>query len=576
MHTVIEAVLDDGDFLEVQPLFAPNIIVGFGRVEGRSVGVVANQPMQFAGTLDIDASEKAARFVRTCDAFNVPVLTFVDVPGFLPGTDQEWNGIIRRGAKLIYAYAEATVPLVTVITRKAYGGAYDVMGSKHLGADVNLAWPTAQIAVMGAQGAVNILYRRELAEGRGPGRRCARGLITEYERHPRQPLHRGRARLHRRGHPAERDPRPDHQGAAGAAHASARRCRPRSTGTSRCERRAETTERPVLRVVRGAPTPTSSRPSSPSSLRRRRPAAPPAHGPGVAPAGPRTAPHRPGPAPGRRLARVARPALTGPADVTARVTRPLVLASASPARLALLRDAGVEPRRARQRRRRARDRGSRSPPRAARRRPTCARRSPSPRARQSLADVRAELPDAVSSRATRCSTSTASRSASPPMPPRPWPGGARCAGAPACSAPGTRVARPARRAPGDRADRRVPRRVDHRPLRRPRRRRPSRPTSRTGEPLRVAGAFTIDGLGGPFVEGSRATTRTSSACRCRSCAACSSSSASPGPTSGTAHEPAPRARSAARRRGRSPTASRGSRPRSSARRSSATSTTPRW
>jgi len=125
---------------------------------------VANQPMQYAGTLDIEASEKAARFVRTCDAFNVPVLTFVDVPGFLPGTDQEWDGIIRRGAKLIYAYAEATVPLVTVITRKAYGGAYDVMGSKHLGADVNIAWPTAQIAVMGAQGAVNILHRKEIAE----------------------------------------------------------------------------------------------------------------------------------------------------------------------------------------------------------------------------------------------------------------------------------------------------------------------------------------------------------------------------------------------------------------------------
>ena len=164
MHTVIEAIVDDGDFFEVQPLYAPNILTGFGRVEGRSVGVVANQPMQFAGTLDIAASEKAARFVRTCDAFNVPVLTFVDVPGFLPGTDQEWDGIIRRGAKLIYAYAEATVPLVTVITRKAYGGAYDVMGSKHLGADVNLAWPTAQIAVMGAQGAVNILHRKELAE----------------------------------------------------------------------------------------------------------------------------------------------------------------------------------------------------------------------------------------------------------------------------------------------------------------------------------------------------------------------------------------------------------------------------
>src|SRR3712207_7091210 len=146
----IEHVLDDGEFLEVQSLFAPNIVVGFGRVEGRPVGVVANQPTQFAGTLDIDASEKAARFVRTCDAFNIPVLTFVDVPGFLPGTSQEWEGIIRRGAKLIYAYAEATVPKVTVITRKAYGGAYDVMGSKHLGADVNLAWPTAQIAVVGA------------------------------------------------------------------------------------------------------------------------------------------------------------------------------------------------------------------------------------------------------------------------------------------------------------------------------------------------------------------------------------------------------------------------------------------
>ena len=180
MHTVVESVLDDGDFLEVQPLFAPNLIVGFGRVEGRSVGVVGNQPMHFAGTLDIDASEKAARFVRTCDAYNVPVLTFVDVPGFLPGTDQEWNGIIRRGAKLIYAYAEATVPLVTVITRKAYGGAYDVMGSKHLGADVNLAWPTAQIAVMGAQGAVNILYRSELRESDEPDV-LRKNLISEYE-----------------------------------------------------------------------------------------------------------------------------------------------------------------------------------------------------------------------------------------------------------------------------------------------------------------------------------------------------------------------------------------------------------
>jgi propionyl-CoA carboxylase beta chain len=163
MTAVVKAVLDDGEFLQVQELYAQNVIVGFGRVGGKSVGVIANQPMHLAGTLDINAAEKAARFVRTCDAFNVPVLTFVDVPGFLPGTDQEWNGIIRRGAKLIYAYAEATVPLVTVITRKAYGGAYDVMGSKHLGADVNLAWPTAQIAVMGAAGAVNVLYRKELA-----------------------------------------------------------------------------------------------------------------------------------------------------------------------------------------------------------------------------------------------------------------------------------------------------------------------------------------------------------------------------------------------------------------------------
>ncbi|MEO7125200.1 MAG: acyl-CoA carboxylase subunit beta [Nakamurella sp.] len=162
MTSVIEAILDDGEFLQVQELFAPNVVVGFGRLDGRSVGIVANQPMNLAGTLDINASEKAARFVRTCDAFNVPIVTFVDVPGFLPGTDQEWNGIIRRGAKLIYAYAEATVPLMTVITRKAYGGAYDVMGSKHLGADINLAWPTAQIAVVGAQGAVNILYRKEL------------------------------------------------------------------------------------------------------------------------------------------------------------------------------------------------------------------------------------------------------------------------------------------------------------------------------------------------------------------------------------------------------------------------------
>ncbi|MGN0117326.1 MAG: acyl-CoA carboxylase subunit beta, partial [Streptomyces albidoflavus] len=182
MLRVIEHVVDDGEFLETQALFAPNIVTGFGRVEGHPVGVVANQPMQFAGCLDIDASEKAARFVRTCDAFNIPVLTFVDVPGFLPGVDQEHTGIIRRGAKLIYAYAEATVPLITVITRKAFGGAYDVMGSKHLGADLNLAWPTAQIAVMGAQGAVNILHRRTLAQTPADELEAVRTrLIQEYE-----------------------------------------------------------------------------------------------------------------------------------------------------------------------------------------------------------------------------------------------------------------------------------------------------------------------------------------------------------------------------------------------------------
>jgi propionyl-CoA carboxylase beta chain len=180
MHHAITSVLDDGEFCEIHASYAPNILVGFGRVEGASVGVVANQPMHLAGCLDINASDKAARFVRTCDAFNIPVLTFVDVPGFLPGTGQEWGGIIRHGAKLIYAYAEATVPKITVITRKAYGGAYDVMGSKHLRGDINLAWPTAQIAVMGAQGAVNILYRRELAAAADPDTLRAE-RVAQYE-----------------------------------------------------------------------------------------------------------------------------------------------------------------------------------------------------------------------------------------------------------------------------------------------------------------------------------------------------------------------------------------------------------
>jgi propionyl-CoA carboxylase beta chain len=180
MKSIITSVLDDNDFLEVQSLWAASIVCGFGRIEGRSVGVVANNPMQFAGTLDIDASEKAARFVRTCDAFNVPVLTFCDVPGYLPGVGQEHAGIIRHGAKLLYAYSEATVPLVTVITRKAYGGSYVAMGSKHLGADINLAWPTAQVAVVGALGAVNIVRRREIAAADDPEAARAQ-FMTEYE-----------------------------------------------------------------------------------------------------------------------------------------------------------------------------------------------------------------------------------------------------------------------------------------------------------------------------------------------------------------------------------------------------------
>jgi propionyl-CoA carboxylase beta chain len=155
---------DEGDFFEIQPSFAKNIVTGFGRVEGRTVGFIANQPMVLAGVLDSDASRKAARFVRFCDCFNIPIVTFVDVPGFLPGTAQEYGGLIKHGAKLLFAYAEATVPKITVITRKAYGGAYDVMASKHLRGDMNYAWPTAQIAVMGAKGAVEIIYRKDISD----------------------------------------------------------------------------------------------------------------------------------------------------------------------------------------------------------------------------------------------------------------------------------------------------------------------------------------------------------------------------------------------------------------------------
>ena len=180
MHDVIDRIVDDGEFMELQPAWAANIIVGFARLDGRSVGVVAQQPAVLAGALDIDASDKAARFVRTCDAFNVPLLTIEDVPGFLPGVKQEHGGIIRHGAKLLYAYCEATVPKVTVITRKAYGGAYDVMSSKHVRGDVNLAWPTARIAVMGAEGAVNIIFRDELAEAEDQDAELTR-LTHDYE-----------------------------------------------------------------------------------------------------------------------------------------------------------------------------------------------------------------------------------------------------------------------------------------------------------------------------------------------------------------------------------------------------------
>jgi propionyl-CoA carboxylase beta subunit len=179
MKRVIETIVDDAAFLEIQPAHAENIVCGFARLGGHAVGVVGNQPAALAGVLDIDASVKAARFVRTCDAFNVPLVTFVDVPGFLPGTAQEWGGIIRHGAKLLYAFAEATVPKLTVITRKAYGGAYDVMSSKHIRADVNVAWPTAEVAVMGPEGAVNIVFRHELEGAEEPEERRAE-LIADY------------------------------------------------------------------------------------------------------------------------------------------------------------------------------------------------------------------------------------------------------------------------------------------------------------------------------------------------------------------------------------------------------------
>ena len=210
MKRVIGAVVDDGAFLEIQPEHAENIVCGFARLGGHAVGVVGNQPSALAGVLDIDASVKAARFVRTCDAFNLPLVTFVDVPGFLPGTAQEWGGIIRHGAKLLYAFAEATVPKLTVITRKAYGGAYDVMSSKHIRADVNVAWPTAEVAVMGPEGAVNIVFRHELEGVEDPAERRAE-LIADYKERFANPYSAAERGLRRRRDRAEADapvPRP--------------------------------------------------------------------------------------------------------------------------------------------------------------------------------------------------------------------------------------------------------------------------------------------------------------------------------------------------------------------------------
>lgn len=193
MREVVEGIVDEGSFLEVHKNFAENIVVGFARIAGRSIGIVGNQPASLAGVLDIDSSTKAARFVRFCDAFNVPLLVLEDVPGFLPGTDQEWNAIITNGAKLLYAFSEATVPRITVITRKAYGGAYDVMNSKHIGADLNYAWPTAEIAVMGAKGAAEIIFRKEIAAAEDPEKELQKKVedYTEKFANPYRAAHRG-------------------------------------------------------------------------------------------------------------------------------------------------------------------------------------------------------------------------------------------------------------------------------------------------------------------------------------------------------------------------------------------------
>ena len=243
MKKVITSVVDGGDYMEVHATYAQQVTCGFARIDGHTVGIVANQPQILAGVLDIDSAEKAARFVRTCDAFNVPIVTFVDVPGFMPGVDQEYGGIIRHGAKLLYAFCEATVPRISIITRKAYGGAYVVMNSKSIGADLAYAWPTAELAVMGSSGAVEHRPPPRPGGRRRP-RRAAHGAHRGLRGALRDALHRGRARLRRRRDRPGRhaaDPQPV---ASTCCAASARTCPSASTGTSRCEPRAARRGRP--------------------------------------------------------------------------------------------------------------------------------------------------------------------------------------------------------------------------------------------------------------------------------------------------------------------------------------------
>ena len=262
MTEVIRHVVDDGEFFEYFPHWAKSIVCGFSRIDGQPVGIVGNQPKVLAGVLDIESSEKAARFVRTCDSFNIPLITFVDVPGFLPGVDQEYGGIIRHGAKLLYAYCESTVPRIQVITRKAYGGAYVVMNSKSIGADLAFAWPTAELAVMGPQGAVEIVYRRELQQAADPVARRG-GAGRGVHREVRRPVRSRRARLHRRRDRPRRDPPEARRRAADAGRPNARNCRAASTATCRSDPTAKADER---RLVGTRATADRVSPAAPSSI----------------------------------------------------------------------------------------------------------------------------------------------------------------------------------------------------------------------------------------------------------------------------------------------------------------------